>query len=575
MTNHARATRRLVILLIALYILAAAIITWDLSDFSQRLAQTSARENAKRYSEALATVRSRYTSEVVNRLQGANVEITHDYLAHDHAVPLPATLTMDLGEQIGKSGSGAEVTLYSDEPFPWRADRTLNEFQRDALSRLRKNPREPVEDFDWKNGTLRYATADLMRSECVHCHNTHPDSPKTDWKTGDVRGVLEVVLPMDRVVAQSRAGLRATAISVSILGGLGLIGLGLVIRRFRLNTQELELKADETRAALEQQQSANQQLDQRTEELKRINDDLESRRTELAAANTRLETQTGALVGSQNAIRDAIHRLERVVESILETTAGQARGSQQQGADVARAVRSIEELSDTAELAASRAVEFADTSKKSDEMGKAGRESVQKAAEAMARVRDEVRSLADHIHSLSERAQAIRQITTTVADIAEQTNILALNASVEAARAGEHGKGFAIVATEVKALAEQSKTATVEVTKILGEIRRAADAAVVSNDESSKAVDAAEIVVAAAEEIIDRLRGTLTEALQSAEVIRASCQQQAAVVVQLNEGMKDVDGVARRNIQGIRAIEETVQTLQEVCHELADLASDR
>jgi PAS domain S-box-containing protein len=90
---------------------------------------------------------------------------------------------------------------------------------------------------------LRYATADLMRPSCVNCHNTHPDSPKTGWQTGDVRGVLEVIFPLDTVVSQTRAGLGGTFALMVVMAGLGLSGLTLVIGRLRRNSTDLDQRA--------------------------------------------------------------------------------------------------------------------------------------------------------------------------------------------------------------------------------------------------------------------------------------------------------------------------------------------
>ena len=82
-----------------------------------------------------------------------------------------------------------------------------------------------------------------MRPSCVNCHNTHPTSPKTDWKTGDVRGVLEVILPLDIAVAQTHQGLRGTFALMAVMSVLGLSGLALVIGRLRRSSTDLDQRA--------------------------------------------------------------------------------------------------------------------------------------------------------------------------------------------------------------------------------------------------------------------------------------------------------------------------------------------
>ena len=209
---------------------AAGLLLWHFARLSTELKEAAAIESAARYSEMLAEFRTLYTSEVVSRLRPHGIEVTHDYQSKEGAIPLPATLSLLLGERIGRNGSSVRVRLYSDHPFPWREDGgPRNDFEWDALGHLRGAPNEPFFQFAEVQGrpTLHYATADLMRSQCVGCHNSHPDSPKTDWRVGDVRGVLEVMLPMDNVEAVARTGLRGTLLLTLtlILGGLGLLAV--------------------------------------------------------------------------------------------------------------------------------------------------------------------------------------------------------------------------------------------------------------------------------------------------------------------------------------------------------------
>ena len=114
------------------------------------------------------------------------------------AIPLPATLSMLLGNRLAEKEDHGQTRLYSPYPFPWRTKSggLRDDYSRDAWKALNKRPDEPFYRFQDIDGrpSLRYATADLMRSSCVHCHNNHPDTPKHDWKEGDVRGVLAPAL---------------------------------------------------------------------------------------------------------------------------------------------------------------------------------------------------------------------------------------------------------------------------------------------------------------------------------------------------------------------------------------------
>jgi len=166
---------------------------------SERMVLQYATESAQTHAHSITQFRNFYTQELVPRAKKAGVEITHDYKHLETALPLPATLTIDLGQYLSEVEGGTQVRLYSDQPFPWRlGERELDAFQQEALAHLRTNPSEPFVREDWINGqrVLRYAQADRMLATCVACHNSYPGSPKVTWEVGDVRGALEVVLPV-------------------------------------------------------------------------------------------------------------------------------------------------------------------------------------------------------------------------------------------------------------------------------------------------------------------------------------------------------------------------------------------
>ena len=166
---------------------------------------------------------------------------------------------MEFGRRMGAKDPGMQIRLYSDYPFSWRRDGGPRDaFEQDALRSLRERPDQPFFRFEEVAGrpALRYARADRMLPSCVSCHNTHPASPKTDWKVGDVRGVLEVIRPLDRVVAQTHAGLRGTFVLMMTMGLVGLGGLGLVIRGLRRTSVELEHLVAERTAELREAKEA-------------------------------------------------------------------------------------------------------------------------------------------------------------------------------------------------------------------------------------------------------------------------------------------------------------------------------
>jgi adenylate cyclase len=214
-----------------------------LSQLSQSLVESAALESAAQQSETLDEI-NKYHARVVNHLAGSGVKARHDWQQHRNSLPVPATLTIELGRQISANReTGLEVRLYSDYPFRSRTDgHPQDDFERAALAELRRNPEQPFYRFEDRNGrpALRYATARRMEAACVACHNRHPESTKRDWRIGDVRGVLEVIRPLDRDQARIREGLRGTWVLIGGIAGSLLAASGLIFflgnrRRSRLS----------------------------------------------------------------------------------------------------------------------------------------------------------------------------------------------------------------------------------------------------------------------------------------------------------------------------------------------------
>jgi two-component system sensor histidine kinase/response regulator len=242
---------RSVVVLMLLFIAGILGLVWMLYQ-AQRNAQSLYEEMALQGADVklqmIREMRALYSSEVVERIRQHGIEVTHDYEKRPGAIPLPATMTMLLGQRLHEQGSGAHLRLLSEHPFSWRtAEETAKDaFESEALRELALNPsgkKHTFEDYQGRE-SLRVAVADVMEASCVKCHNEHPQSPKTDWKAGDVRGILEVIRPLDDQVAaaytefQWRFGL-TLGLCVA-LSGAGFMGLGEILRRLRRSAQDLE-----------------------------------------------------------------------------------------------------------------------------------------------------------------------------------------------------------------------------------------------------------------------------------------------------------------------------------------------
>jgi PAS domain S-box-containing protein len=257
---------RTILVLTIMFCVGVVCMLWYVSHLQSNLIASTVLQDASLYSQALGEFRTLYTSEVVETVIKHGIEVTHDHTTKEGAIPLPVTLTMLLGKRIAAHGSGAQTRLYSPYPFPSRQEEggLPDAFSQEAWSYLQQNPGKSFYRFEDFKGlrSLRYATADLMRPSCVNCHNMHPASPKTDWKTGDVRGILEVILPLDRAVAQTYVGLKGTFALMAVMSVLWLSGLALVIGRLRQSSADLTQRASALENEISERKGAEEALRQ-------------------------------------------------------------------------------------------------------------------------------------------------------------------------------------------------------------------------------------------------------------------------------------------------------------------------
>jgi len=302
------------LLILSLITIASMLLAFIyLSGASKQILRESSVTDAKRYLEALAEFRTLYTSEVVQVAKKHGLTVSHDYEEREGAIPLPATFSMKLGESIGNHRSGAKTFLYSLYPFPWRKTEHeqlfSQDFPRDAWERLSLDPSQPFYRFEIYEGrsVIRYAIADEMREACVSCHNTHPDTPKNDWRVGDVRGVLEVVLPVSEAQLLTQSNLKATFLVLGLMAGLLSLVFWWVFARVRrdarkladknesLKTQKMEI--EENSVAISQ---AHKELEDRANELERLN---QTKSDFLACMSHEIRTPMNGVVGMLGLLR--------------------------------------------------------------------------------------------------------------------------------------------------------------------------------------------------------------------------------------------------------------------------------
>jgi methyl-accepting chemotaxis protein len=249
---------------------------------------------------------------------------------------------------------------------------------------------------------------------------------------------------------------------------------------------------------------------------------------------------------------------------ILASTMQGAAGASQTAAAVSETTATVEEVKQTALLASQKARLVSDAAQQAAITALRGRQAIDSGVQGMESIQDKMESIAATVVRLSERSQAIAEIIVTVSGLAEQSNLLAVNAAIEAAKAGEQGRGFAVVAQEVRNLAEQSRQATRQVREILGEIQKSVGAAVMITEQGSKTVAHGVEQTTEAGHAIRELAEHIAGAAEAAAQIAASSQQQLAGMDQVALAMENINQVTAENAAGSRQAELSAQNLHEL-----------
>jgi len=295
---------------------------------------------------------------------------------------------------------------------------------------------------------------------------------------------------------------------------------------------------------------------------------------DLQVLSENLNAMVAGLAEISGRVRGGVQEMRSATSEILAAVSQHTVSASEQSAAINETTATVDEVRAASEQAAEKANEVAEQAEISFQVSDQGTQAVETITNAMQEIRERVDTIARDIMLLSEQTQQIGEITATVSDLADQSNILALNASIEAAKAGEHGKGFAVVATEVRNLAEQSKGATVQVRRILGEIQHATSAAVLATEQGTKVVEQGLDLSSQAGERFISLAETIREGSNAARQIAASAQQQKVGMDQIAQAMKDINESTLQFVAGAKQAQQAAEDLNELSREL-DAVSER
>jgi PAS domain S-box-containing protein len=300
---------------------------------------------------------------------------------------------------------------------------------------------------------------------------------------------------------------------------------------------------------------------QAEEELRKYRDQLEDM----------VKQRTADLSNVLMEVKETVNVLVSSSNQILAATNQVASGTAETATAISETTTTVEEVQQAAKLSAEKAKNVANSAQRVAQVSQNGQKAVDETTNSMNRIREQMDSIAQTVVRLSEQSQSIGGIIASVTEIADQSNLLAVNAAIEAAKAGEQGKGFAVVAQEIKNLAGQSKQATSQVRNILNDVQKATGAAVMATEQGSKAVEAGVKQSARAGEAILMLAESINEAVQAATQILASSQQQVVGMDQIGVAMQNINQAGTETAVSMVQSEKSAKNLHELGQKLKDM----
>lgn len=294
-------------------------------------------------------------------------------------------------------------------------------------------------------------------------------------------------------------------------------------------------------------------------------------RDEVGALGEAFNRMVQALRELTGEVRDGVQSLSAATSEIVASVTEQGASTSQQAAAVSETTATIDQVRVTAQQSSQKAQTVATMARHAADVAAQGLDTVERSVAGMQDLRGRVETIAEQILALSEQTQQVGEIIASVEDLADKSDLLAVNAAIEASRAGEQGRGFAAVANEVRSLAERSKAATVQVRTMLTDIQRATNAAVLATEQGTRGADEGARLVEQAGVTIRQLDETIRHSAEAAQQIAASVGQQGAGMDQIAVAMASINQSTLETDAGTRQLQKAAESLNVLALRLSGL----
>ena len=472
-------------------------------------------------------------------------------------------------EAADKEGIDFHVTAFNarnpnNTPTPGSFEERLLQ---DLNAQVRAGGEPSIGGIDEQTNTLHFLRAIELDASCMMCHGDPATSPTGDgmdmlgfkmegWEIGDTHGAFAVAMPLGPVDAQVAGFLRdgmAVAVPLVVVFGLGFLWL----LRAMLGTP-IRAIVDRIKDIAEGEGDLTGRIDvRRGDELGELG----------AWFNAFIERIQETITSVANSTREVAAAATEIATCAEQTAAGLV-SQQEQTAQVSAAVA---QMSGTVNEVAGRSADAASAAESSGREAAQGGCVVAETVEEMNGIAAQVNQASLAVADLGKKGEQIGEIIGVINDIADQTNLLALNAAIEAARAGEHGRGFAVVADEVRKLAERTTNATKEVAESIRQIRSETGTAIEQIEAGTSRVSRGVELAHSAGEALARIVESSRSVQSMVQSIAAASEEQSAASTQIARSVEQIDSVTRESLEGARRSAQAAAQLSSQAESLRTL----
>ena len=514
------------------------------------------------------------------------------------AVPVVAAMNM---AALNADRAGYELRV--PKVSPRNPKNTPTDLELDVLAELKRT--DASEKIIIEEDKIRYFRPIKLTEECLYCHGDIKGERdavggiKEGWKTGEIHGAFQVISSLEQ------ANSMVVQATVSVVG----VTVGFLIALFALvwslmnqniirplgNLQSYSSEIAEGNLDATPQGTFYSEFAMLRTAIESMVGNLKEKmseantKTEEAAAQTRLaetsmkeakeqEEKVSTLLGTVTHVAQEAQEISSKVSLAADSLAAQVdqvnSGAEQQSLRSGETATAMEEMNATVLEVARSSSSSAGSAESTREKAIEGADIVERSIESISRVHTQAQQMKEEMGQLGQKTNDISRILDVISDIADQTNLLALNAAIEAARAGEAGRGFAVVADEVRKLAEKTMQATREVGTAIEDIQQSTRANITNMDSTATAVEEATDFAQQSGKALQEIVGFSEETSEQVRSIATAAEQQSATSEEINSAVDDISRIASETADGMQQSASAITELAELARQLENLIAE-